>query len=321
MVNDLIKAIAIVGPTASGKTELSLSLCEALSGEIISCDSMQIYKGMDIGTAKASLEERARVPHHMLDLVSPLSDYSVDSYKKEALSCAKDICERGRVPVFVGGTGLYLDSLLRGDDGAVPPSDKAYRDALIDSVGGDCDALWKRLSEVDSESAEIIHKNNIKRVVRALEIYDKTGIPKSEFDRRTREMGGEFDMLPIVLTYHDRETLYRRIDLRVDMMAEGGLIDEVRALYEAGLLREDTTAYQAIGYKELLGYIRGEATLSDSLEKIKLATRRYAKRQLTWFKHERDAVPIYMDNEDGSLRDAVSVIAEAIEIAKSHLSD
>jgi tRNA dimethylallyltransferase len=316
----LIKAIAIVGPTASGKTELSLTLAEKFSGEIISCDSMQIYKGMDIGTAKATEEEQKRVKHHMLDLVSPLSDYSVDAYKKSAVACAEELSARGKLPVFVGGTGLYLDSLLRGDDDAVPPSDKAYRDALIASVSGDADALWERLCAVDGESAAAIHKNNVKRVVRALEIYDKTGIPKSVFDKRSREVSAPVDMGIILLSYHERETLYKRIDRRVDIMCECGLIEEVRALYGAGLLREGTTAYQAIGYKELIGYIKGERSLSECIDEIKLSTRRYAKRQLTWFKHEREAYTLYMDDESGALRDGCDIIAEAVEFTNGFLS-
>ena len=309
----MIKAIAIVGPTASGKTALSLSLAERFSGEIVSCDSMQIYRGMDIGTAKATAQERARAPHHMLDLVSPTEDFSVDNYKKRALNCVAEISSRGRLPIFVGGTGLYIDALMRGDASSVPPSDKAYRDKILSEIKSDDDILrlWQRLFEIDRESAEKIHQNNIKRVIRALEIYDKTGVPKSVLDKQSVEAGADIDIGMLVLDFHDRETLYRRIDMRVDMMIKEGLIDEVRSLYGAGLLVPGTTAYQAIGYKELIGYIRGESSLSDSVEQIKLASRRYAKRQLTWFRHEKSATALFIDDENGRMRDMSEVISEA----------
>ena len=309
----MIKAIAIVGPTASGKTALSLSLAERFSGEIISCDSMQIYRGMDIGTAKATSEERARAPHHMLDLVSPTEDFSVDNYKRQALLCADEISSRGGLPIFVGGTGLYIDALMRGDAPGVPPSDKEYRDAILSEIKNDedIDRLWQRLFAVDPESAEKIHKNNVKRVIRALEIYERTGIPKSVLDKQSRERDADIDIGMLVLDFHDRETLYKRIDMRVDMMIRDGLIDEVRSLYDAGLLVEDTTAYQAIGYKELIGYILGERSLAECAEEIKLASRRYAKRQLTWFRHEASATTLYMDREDGAMRDIDDVISEA----------
>ena len=309
----MIKAIAIVGPTASGKTALSLSLAERFSGEIISCDSMQIYRGMDIGTAKATLEERARAPHHMLDLVSPTEDFSVDNYKRQALLCADEISSRGGLPIFVGGTGLYIDALMRGDAPGVPPSDKEYRDAILSEIKNDedIDRLWQRLFAVDPESAEKIHKNNVKRVIRALEIYERTGVPKSVLDKQSRERDADIDIGMLVLDFHDRETLYKRIDMRVDMMIRDGLIDEVRSLYGAGLLVEDTTAYQAIGYKELIGYILGERSLAECAEEIKLASRRYAKRQLTWFRHEESATTLYMDREDGAMRDIDDVISEA----------
>ena len=309
----MIKAIAIVGPTASGKTALSLSLAERFSGEIISCDSMQIYRGMDIGTAKATEDERRRAKHHMLDMVSPTEDFSVDNYKRLALLCASEISARGGLPIFVGGTGLYIDALMRGDAPGVPPSDKEYRDAILSEIKDDedIDRLWKRLLAVDPESAEKIHKNNVKRVIRALEIYERTGVPKSVLDKQSRERDADIDIGMLVLDFHDRETLYKRIDMRVDMMIRDGLIDEVRSLYGAGLLVEDTTAYQAIGYKELIGYILGERSLAECAEEIKLASRRYAKRQLTWFRHEESATTLYMDREDGAMRDIDDVISEA----------
>ena len=318
----LMFALAITGPTASGKTSVSIATAKRIGAEIISCDSMQIYRGMDVGTAKATAEERARARHHMLDLVSPTEDFSVDNYKRLAVECARDITSRGAVPIFVGGTGLYIDALMRADAGEVPPSDREYRDKILSGIKSDEDvlALWQRLSEVDAESADLIHKNNVKRVIRALEIYDKTGIPKSVLDRRTREGRGEIDIGLLVLDYHNRETLYERIDRRVDVMADMGLVDEVRTLYTSGLLKEGTTAYQAIGYKELIGYIRGERSLSESLDEIKLASRRYAKRQLTWFRHERDAVTLFMDDEDGKIRNTDDIIGEAYSFAENWIN-
>ena len=309
----MIKAIAIVGPTASGKTALSLSLAERFSGEIVSCDSMQIYRGMDIGTAKATAEEQCRARHHMLDLVSPTEDFSVDNYKRLALKCADEIATRGGLPIFVGGTGLYIDALMRGDAPGVPPSDREYRDKILAEIKDerDVERLWMRLYDVDAESAEKIHKNNVKRVIRALEIYETTGVAKSVLDKQSKAMGADIDIGMLVLDFHDRETLYRRIDMRVDMMIQDGLIDEVRSLYDAGLLAPGTTAYQAIGYKELVGYIRGERSISECAEEIKLASRRYAKRQLTWFRHEESATTLYMDREDGKMRDIDEVISEA----------
>ena len=249
----------------------------------------------------------------MLDLVSPTEDFSVDNYKRQALLCADEISSRGGLPIFVGGTGLYIDALMRGDAPGVPPSDKEYRDAILSEIKNDedIDRLWQRLFAVDPESAEKIHKNNVKRVIRALEIYERTGVPKSVLDKQSKAMGADIDIGMLVLDFHDRETLYRRIDMRVDMMIRDGLIDEVRSLYDAGLLVENTTAYQAIGYKELIGYILGERSLAECAEEIKLASRRYAKRQLTWFRHEESATTLYMDREDGAMRDIDDVISEA----------
>lgn len=323
MKSEKIKVIAVVGPTASGKTALSVEIARRYGGEVISCDSMQIYKGMDIGTAKATVEERARAPHHMLDLVLPTEDFSVDNYKRLATECAGEIVSRGRLPIFVGGTGLYIDALMRGDAPGVPPSDRAYRDAILAEIKGeeDVERLWQRLLSVDAESAEKIHKNNVKRVIRALEIYDKTGVAKSVLDKQSRERATDLDIGMLVLDFHDRETLYRRIDMRVDMMIGEGLLDEVRSLYDGGLLIPGTTAYQAIGYKELIGYIRGERSLEESLDEIKLASRRYAKRQLTWFRHEASSVTLFMDDDSGRMRDARDVIEEASAFVKAKLNE
>ena len=317
----MIFSIAITGPTASGKTGLSLALAKRLSGEIISADSMQIYKRMDIGTAKATEEERDAVPHHLLDFVSPLENYSVECYRAAALSLAEEITSRGRLPMLVGGTGLYVSSLLRADQADTPGSDAEYREKILASLKTveDIDALWQRLHSVDPDSAEVIHKNNVKRVIRALEIYDKTGITKTELDRRSREGRAEIFVGMITLDFHNRDTLYSRIDQRVDIMVEDGLFDEVKALYDEGLLREGTTAAQAIGYKEIIEYLRGRCTPEEAIAEIKLASRRYAKRQLTWFRHTEGAYTLYMDDEAGNMRPTEEVIAEAEEAYEGFL--
>lgn len=315
----MIFSIAITGPTASGKTALSISLAEALSGELISCDSMQIYQGMDIGTAKATAEERLRAKHHMIDFLSPLEGYSAEAYRTAAIECVRDVSARGNLPIFVGGTGLYIDSVKRGVGHSAPESDPAYRDEILAGIKSDEDvtALWERLRAVDPESAEKIHKNNIKRVIRALEIYDKTGKPKSLLDKESKTECGEVFVGMITLDFHDRELLYSRIDMRVDMMMDEGLLDEVKSLYDRGLLA-GATASQAIGYKELVDYIEGRCTLPEAIDSIKLASRRYAKRQLTWFRHEPSCETIFVDKPCGGMRQSEEILAEALKITKKY---
>ena len=309
----MIRSLAITGPTASGKTAISIALAKKFGCEIISCDSMQIYRDMDIGTAKVTKAEAEGIPHHLIDIVEPTDSFSVEDYRALALKAAGEIDLRGNIPMLVGGTGLYVDSLMRAPMTGVPESSIQYRDKILAEIKGedDIERLWQRLREVDPESAEAIHKNNVRRVIRALEIYELTGRTKSEIDRESKKASPDIKIDMITLDFHDRETLYRRIDMRVDMMIQDGLIDEVRSLYDAGLLVPGTTAYQAIGYKELIAYIRGERPLADCAEEIKLASRRYAKRQLTWFRHEESATTLYMDREDGKMRDIDDVISEA----------
>nr|MBE6544974.1 tRNA (adenosine(37)-N6)-dimethylallyltransferase MiaA [Oscillospiraceae bacterium] len=315
----MIFSLAITGPTASGKTALSLGLAEHFSAEIISCDSMQIYKGMNIGTAKATAEERARVPHHLIDFLSPLQSYSAESYRVAAIQCARDITSRGKLPIFVGGTGLYIDSVARQAPLDAPESDPEYREKILLGLKteGDITALWDRLREVDPESAEKIHKNNVKRVIRALEIYDRTGKPKSWLDKESVKGVGEVYVGMITVDFLDRDNLYKRVDKRVDLMMEEGLLSEVESLYLGGLLSGGTTASQAIGYKELIEYLEGKCSLDEAVEKLKLATRRYAKRQLTWFRHEEGARVIFADRSDGGLKNADEMLGEAIAIADS----
>lgn len=276
--------LAVVGPTASGKTVLSLALARELGGEIICCDSMQIYRGMDIGTAKPTAEEMGGIVHHLLDIVDPCESFSVADYVPLAVAAIEDIRSRGKLPIFCGGTGLYLDAVLSANVYSKAGSDPALRASLSAKAAEEgAEALWKRLSLLDPESAAAIHPNNVKRVIRALEICLLTGVPKSEWDKRSRLAPSPYHSLVLGLSYPERSQLYARIDRRVDLMMSQGLEAEVRALCEKGMLPEGSTAAQAIGYKEMLGYLRGEGSLSEAVEAIKLATRRYAKRQITWF--------------------------------------
>ncbi len=315
----MIAALALTGPTASGKTALSIELARAVGCEIISCDSMQIYKGMDIGTAKATEMEQAAVPHHLIDIISPLDSYSTEAYRVDAIAAAADISSRGLLPLFVGGTGLYIDSLMRAPMSQVPKSALEKRpDASAPSVTEEeRDALWQRLFEVDPESAEAIHKNNVRRVMRALEIYDMTGKPKSYFDRLSRAESADIKVGMITLDIHNRQTLYDRVDARVDSMMAEGLLAEVRRLYLSGMLLDGTTAAQAIGYKEIIKHLKGECTLDEAIELIKLSSRRYAKRQLTWFRHEKDAYRLFLDTDDGKMRDVEALLSEALAYADS----
>ncbi len=309
-----MRAIALTGPTASGKTALSLAVATKLGCEIISLDSMQIYRGMDIGTAKATESEQKVVPHHMIDVVSPTDSYSAEDYRADALKCARDITSRGKTPLFVGGTGLYLDTLIRGSNPLSPPADEKVRAGLmaIANEDGGAHRLWLRLCEVDPESAEKTHENNVRRVVRALEIYELTGKSKTYFDRLSKTASRDIDIKHLTLDFHNRETLYSRVNSRVDIMMSEGLVGEVEELYRAGLLNDDTTAAQAIGYKEIVSHLKGEITLEEAVELIKLSSRRYAKRQLTWFRHNEDAIHLFVDDENGEMRNTEELVGEAI---------
>jgi len=281
------RIIAIAGPTAVGKTALSLALAEALSGEIISCDSMQIYRGMDIGTAKPTDDEMARIPHHLINVASPSSPYSSADYERDARRALADIQARGKTPIFCGGTGLYLESVLYEGALASPEANEAIREALWARSAVD---VYAELQSVDPEAAASMHPNNRKRVIRALEIYLVSGKTKTEWDRENNRESLIAGAELYVLTSSDREALYRRIDARVDKMMDMGLLDEVRALS----LDPKTTAGQAIGYKEFYPYFEGKVTLEEAVASLKQASRRYAKRQLTWWEHSRDALKIDM---------------------------
>ncbi len=300
----MISALALTGPTASGKTALSISLARTLGCEIISCDSMQIYSEMSIGTAKPTEAERTAVPHHMVGTVSVRDCYSAEDYRGDAMQCAADITERGGIPLFVGGTGLYIDTVMRGGAQTSPPSSEETRARLLEGTDTEDGRrrLWQRLQEVDPDSAAKTHMNNVRRVCRALEIYELTGMTKTYFDRESRTVTPDISVGMITLDFHNRDNLYSRIDARVDAMMEEGLLGEVRALYEEGLLDDGTTASQAIGYKELIPYLRGDKSLDDCIDDLKQSSRRYAKRQLTWFRSKADAVRIYLDTDGGVMK-------------------
>lgn len=278
-MNKKIKLIAVTGPTASGKSTLSVELALILNGEVVSCDSMQIYRGMNIGTAKPTEDEMCGVPHHMIDVADPYtdSDYSCARYNEEASRVIEDIASRGKLPIICGGTGMYLDSLLNGTTFGDAPADAYVRKELWKT---DPELLYKELCAVDPASAASIHKNNVKRVIRALEIYRVSGITKTEWDARSRVCGSPYDFKAIALGMIDRNTLFERIDKRVDQMINDGLCDEVRGLH----LIPGTTAAAAIGYKEMNAYIRGDVPLYEAVNQIKLATRHYAKRQESWLR-------------------------------------
>lgn len=281
------KILAVVGPTASGKTSLAIFLAERFGGEIISCDSMQIYRYMNIGTAKPTEEEQAKVPHHLIDFVDPASNFSAADYAPLAREKVEEVLAKGKLPIFCGGTGLYLDAFLSNtvySDGETDEKLRASLFAEAEEKGGE--SLWERLNTVDPISAAAIHPNNLKRVIRALEIFEITGKPKSEWDAASRLIPSPYDCLKIGISFPDRQTLYDRIDRRVDQMMADGLTKEVKNLVASGLLPRDTTAAQAIGYKEILRFLDGEITEAEAVDFIKQATRRYAKRQLTWFRRD-----------------------------------
>ena len=312
-----MRVIAIVGPTAVGKTALALKLAKELDGEIISCDSMQIYKGMDIGTAKPTKEEMAEIPHHLIDIKEPNEEFSCADYAILAKKCIEDIASRGKTPIFCGGTGLYLDSVIEIGSFSSGFKDENYRLELenIAFEKGN-EHVHNMLKEVDEKSAEEIHPNNVKRVIRALEIYKCTGIPKSIWDEKSKEQKPPYDATVLFLTCRDREILKSRIDMRVDMMLSDGLLEEAKSLYNSGMLKEEYTSYGAIGYKELIPFIEGVDTLENCIERLKISTRQYAKRQITWFSRKKNYYTVYVD-EVSSLDEALRILEEHNEGANN----
>ncbi len=277
-----IPLIVVCGPTASGKTAVSVELAKRYNGEVVSADSMQIYKGLNIATAKPDKSEMQGIPHHLIDFLEPDKSFSVADYVKMAKETINDIFSRNKMPVLCGGTGLYISSLVenvRFDDTG---SDDTIRERLsreVKELGNH--ALWESLAQVDPETAQNVHENNLPRVIRALEVYELTGVKLSQHKINSRTEESAYNACIIGLTGADRDFLYNRINQRVDTMLQKGLVQECREVYDSGGLK---TAHQAIGFKELIPYFKGECSLEECVDKIKLESRHYAKRQLTWFR-------------------------------------
>lgn len=291
----MIPLLIIGGPTASGKTAVGIRLAKLLDGEIISADSMQVYRHMDIGTAKPDMAERDGVPHHLLDIVEPTENFSLAQYVPLAHQKIEEIHARGKLPIMVGGTGLYIDTVAQNIQlGEQDKDTNTVRESLMRQVEEKGSAwLYDYLKKIDPVSAAKIHENNVKRLVRAVEVYELTGITMSEHNRRSRLEPPRYRIYYMALE-HERETLYDRIDRRVDFMMEQGLLQEVRQCVALGAGRHNTSM-QAIGYRQLLDYLEGDCSLEEAVDKIKQESRRYAKRQLTWF---RRSVQHWMPPED-----------------------
>ena len=286
--------ICVAGPTASGKTALAVELAKLFNGEVVSCDSMQVYKGMDIGTAKPTEEEMQGIVHHMLDVASPQEDFSVSRYCRMATPIVEDIVSRGKTAIIAGGTGLYMDSLIKGNDFAPFPSTgvREKLEAQCDAEG--MDAMRSLLKGIDPEAEARIHDR--KRLIRALEVYYETGITITEHNRRTQAIAPRFQPLWLGLDFKNRQTLYDRIDLRVDIMLENGLVEEIRQLLNNGISPK-ATAMQAIGYKEFVDALNGSCSIAEAAAQVQQSSRRYAKRQLTWFK--RNCAMNWLTRTDG----------------------
>ena len=304
--------ITIAGPTASGKTALSIQLAKEIGGEIVSCDSMQVYKDMDIGTAKPTREEQEGIPHHMLSVAEPWEDFSVSRYCAMADPIVEDILRRGKSPIIVGGTGLYMDALIRGNAFAPCPSTgrREELEALAASQG--IEAVIEKLQKVDPESAARLHPSDQKRIIRAMEVYLETGMTITEHNRKTQEIPPKYQPIRFALTDRQRQTLYDRIDRRVDAMVEAGLMEEIQGLLARGI-PEKCTAMQAIGYKEFVAALHGECSMDEAARQVKQSSRRYAKRQLTWFR--RNPENIWLIREDGQTS------MEILESARQYLRD
>ena len=281
------KIICIAGPTASGKTALAVALAKAVDGEVVSCDSMQIYKKMDIGTAKPTLEEMSGIPHHMLSVAEPDEDFSVSRYCEMATPIVEDILHRGKTAIIAGGTGLYMDALIRGNSFAPYPSTGRRQELEQLAVQEGIEAVLCKLKEVDPESAAKLHPSDQKRIIRAMEVYLETGVTITEHNRKTQAIPPRFSPVWFALEDENRQTLYDRIDRRVLQMLDHGLIAEIEALLASGV-PEKATAMQAIGYKEFVDYLQGRSSLEDATALVQQASRHYAKRQLTWFRRNQN---------------------------------
>lgn len=293
-----IPLVVVCGPTASGKTNMAIDLALRLKGEIISADSMQIYKQLDIGTAKPSVEERRGVVHHMLDIVDPRSQYSVADYCLDAGRCIEDVFFRGKLPILVGGTGLYINSLIEGTLFGQVEKDCDYRKTLLDLAQKEGkEKLHRLLQKIDPNSADRLHINDTTRIIRALEINEKTGLTVEQYNLKSKREESLYNVCMIGLTPTDRQILYDRINKRVDTMMQKGLLLEVENLLKQGIDR-DTTAMQAIGYKEFIACLEGEISLEEAVNEVKQASRRYAKRQLTWFRANKNI--FWIDSGEGN---------------------
>ncbi len=281
--------VILTGPTAVGKTALSIALAKAIGGEIISADSMQVYRHMDIGSAKITPEEMEGIPHYLIDVLEPDQEFNVVVFQELAKQAAAEIYSRGHIPIVAGGTGFYIQALVYDIDFAENDEDTAFRRTLEEQAKREgAEALYERLRAVDPESCESIHAHNIKRVIRAIEFYEKTGKKISEHNREQRQNDSPYNFAYFVLN-DDRERIYERINVRVDLMMAQGLVEEVRALRESGC-RKEMVSMQGLGYKELLSYLDGETSMEDAVYLIKRDTRHFAKRQLTWFRREKEVI-------------------------------
>ena len=278
--------ICIAGPTASGKTALAATLAKELNGEVVSCDSMQVYKRMDIGTAKPTLEEMQGIPHHMIDVAEPWEDFSVSRYCDMAAPIVDDILSRGKTAVIAGGTGLYMDSLIRGNAFAPFPATgvRERLEAQADTVG--MEAMLSQLRSVDPDAAGRLHLSDRKRILRALEVYLETGETITEHNRKTQAVPPRYSPIWLGLDFARRGELYRRVDLRVSLMLQQGLVEEIQGLLADGI-PEKATAMQAIGYKEFVDALDGRCTIEEAADLVRQSSRRYAKRQLTWFRRNK----------------------------------
>lgn len=310
MAESKIPLIAIVGPTASGKTSLAVEICKRYGAEAVSCDSMQIYKGMDIATAKPTTEEMQGVPHHLIGFLDPDEPFSVAKYCEMAKDIISDISHRGKRAVLVGGTGLYYSSLTDNIEFLPEDTDFEYREMLRKRAEQEgAQVLLDELAAIDPEAAKSLHINNLGRIIRALEIHHTTGKTKTMQNEQSKQVPSPFETVGICLDARDRQFLYDRINKRVDLMLEAGLLDEAKAFFDSPLGR---TARQAIGYKELDPYFRGEKSLDECIENLKMQTRRYAKRQLTWFRRDEKIKFLYIDDY-ASGADLVDAACDIIE--------
>lgn len=306
---DKIKIVTVVGPTASGKTSLAVKLARKFNGEVISADSMQVYKGMDIATAKPDENEMCGIKHHLISIISPDEEFSVSLFKDMAEKAIKDIHSRGKLPIIAGGTGLYVDCLINNTtflDNTKNEEIRALLQSRLEKEGSE--SLYNELLEKDPEAAEKIHPNNSLKIIRALEIFYSSGSTLTEQNLQSHEKESDFESIIVGLNANDRNVLYDRINMRVDLMVENGLVEETKKFFE---LETASTACQAIGYKELKPYLDGVLSLEEAKENLKQATRRYAKRQLTWFRRNKNIN--WLNIDEGTNEDLVTKAEQLIK--------